>query len=150
MRSPKQKISHRLYMRQYRKTKKNREYVSNYTKDYYKRPYARIAKNLRQQNYRKKHGYPPFNRLTYFNSYLKHKYNISLEQYDKLLKSQDFRCSICRTSVTKLTRRLAVDHNHKTNAIRGLLCNKCNSALGNLQDSIKLLQSAIKYLKKFK
>jgi hypothetical protein len=42
---------------------------------------------------------------------------------------------------------LAVDHNHKTGKIRGLLCSNCNTGLGNLRDSIELLEKAITYLK---
>lgn len=58
---------------------------------------------------------------------LKKKYGITLEQYDELLKSQDGRCAICRCFPGK--KHLAVDHNHETGRIRGLLCTRCNSIL---------------------
>jgi hypothetical protein len=44
---------------------------------------------------------------------------------------------------------LAVDHCHTTGKIRGLLCSKCNPALGAFNDNIEILNSAIKYLKEY-
>ena len=42
--------------------------------------------------------------------------------------------------------RLAVDHNHKTGRVRGILCSFCNTALGKFDDSVGLLARAIEYL----
>lgn len=44
--------------------------------------------------------------------------------------------------------KLHVDHCHQTGKIRGLLCQKCNMALGLLNDSVEILETAIRYLKK--
>ena len=77
---------------------------------------------------------------------LKHKFGISLEHYNELLNNQNNSCKICRTQC-KTGRMLAVDHNHKTGNIRGLLCSCCNRALGLLQDDVHLLEESIKYLK---
>ena len=44
-------------------------------------------------------------------------------------------------------RALSIDHDHNTNTVRGLLCNKCNQGLGFFDDSIDLLQGAMLYLK---
>jgi len=52
------------------------------------------------------------------------------------------RCAICRRSA----RRLAVDHDHQTNVVRGLLCTPCNQGLGMFRDSVALLRGAIAYL----
>ena len=41
---------------------------------------------------------------------------------------------------------VAIDHNHVTGEIRGLLCNACNKGIGFLNDDIRLLKNAIKYL----
>jgi hypothetical protein len=77
-------------------------------------------------------------------SHLKFYFGITIEQYEKLLIKQNGRCAICQGTNGRL--RLAVDHNHKTNEVRGLLCGPCNRALGLLKDSSKLLAQAIIYL----
>jgi len=48
----------------------------------------------------------------------------------------------------EVPQRLCVDHNHQTGEVRGLLCQKCNTGIGNMKDSIKILSQAILYLKK--
>jgi hypothetical protein len=68
-------------------------------------------------------------------------------------KYQDHRCKICgihesKNSVDKNGRvkRLAIDHDHNTGQIRGLLCSACNIALGGFKDNIDSLKRAILYL----
>ena len=78
---------------------------------------------------------------------LKQKYNISLEEYDELLLIQEHCCKICGEHQKDLKYTLHIDHCHKTNIIRGLLCDKCNHGLGLFNDNISLLQNAIEYLK---
>jgi len=73
------------------------------------------------------------------------------DSYDVLLKSQNGGCAICGTPVGHLSRygtpcRLAVDHDHETGQIRGLLCGSCNRGLGFFGDSPTLLKAAILYL----
>lgn len=80
---------------------------------------------------------------------LNQKYGITPQEYDEILKEQNGGCAICG-GINKNGRRLAVDHNHKTWEIRGLLCNNCNSVLGWAGDSIGILAGAIKYLDKVK
>ena len=76
---------------------------------------------------------------------LKKDYNLTLEQYDLMLKEQNGVCYICNNPPTK--KLLAVDHCHNTNKIRKLLCTNCNTALGLFKDNIEVLQKAVKYLK---
>lgn len=78
---------------------------------------------------------------------LKYKYGITLDDYDIYFKLQKGRCGICKTKKLCRNGRFYVDHNHKTNEFRGLLCNKCNVLLGMINDRIKLLKRAIRYLK---
>ncbi len=61
------------------------------------------------------------------------KYGLSIKEYDGLLKSQGAACAICATTSDKLTKRLFVDHDHLTGAVRGLLCPTCNLYLGWLE-----------------
>jgi hypothetical protein len=78
-------------------------------------------------------------------------YGITAADYNKLLRSQKGRCAICRkreTSKGKLgkPRSLGIDHCHKTDKIRGLLCSRCNIGVGHLLDSPRLLRAAATYL----
>lgn len=75
---------------------------------------------------------------------LKEAYGITLEDYDRMLKDQSGVCKICAKTPGK--RALCVDHDHKTGAVRGLLCDQCNFALGHFNDNPVLLKNAIKYL----
>lgn len=76
---------------------------------------------------------------------IKRKFNITEEEYKSLLKKQNNQCAICKREDDY--QRIGVDHNHTTGKIRGLLCARCNTGIGFLQDDIKLLKEAIKYLK---
>lgn len=72
-------------------------------------------------------------------------YDLAEGDYDRLFEAQDGRCWICGVQPRKL--RLAVDHNHTTGEVRGLLCKRCNrNLLGAAHDDTELLQRAIEYL----
>ena len=77
------------------------------------------------------------------NNYLINKYGITLEQKNKMIEDQHGRCAICKT---EFDRTAYVDHCHKTDKIRGILCNKCNSGLGMFDDNAEILARAIDYL----
>ena len=77
---------------------------------------------------------------------LMRKFGITLEQYNQMLAEQGGTCAICH-AVPGL-RRLAVDHDHATGTIRGLLCSECNKALGLLEDDPALLRQAADYLER--
>jgi len=78
------------------------------------------------------------------------KYKISKQDWDQLMKLQDGRCAICRKPETELNKgtvkRLAIDHCHETNKVRGLLCGRCNQGIGRFEDSWLLLDNAMEYL----
>ncbi len=79
-------------------------------------------------------------------SRIKRKYGLAVAEYDDLLLKQHGRCAICkRLPYTK--KGLVVDHCHQTGAIRGILCSRCNSALGLLDDDPALLEQALEYLR---
>jgi len=78
---------------------------------------------------------------------LKRKFGITPEQYQAIYEAQNGKCAICQRATGKI-KKLAVDHDHKTGKIRGLLCSVCNRMiLGSLRDDIEALQRAIDYLK---
>ena len=77
---------------------------------------------------------------------LKKNYNISIEEYENILQSQNGVCAICGKPETNKRGYFCVDHCHKSNKVRGLLCNKCNVALGLIDDDIEILKSMIKYV----
>lgn len=82
-------------------------------------------------------------------SQLKHKFGITEDDYQTMLKEQNGACAICRTTTpTGRWKVFAVDHCHKTGNVRGLLCNECNRGIGLLRDSAELLRNAAEYLDK--
>jgi hypothetical protein len=79
-------------------------------------------------------------------TYQRH-YGITLEAFNQFLQEQDAVCAICK-QVCNSGRRLAVDHDHSTGVVRGLLCGNCNKGLGCFKDSPELLNKAAEYLGK--
>jgi hypothetical protein len=76
---------------------------------------------------------------------LRHRYGLSLEDYDRISEEQGHVCATCG-GVNASGRRLSVDHCHKTGQIRGLLCQNCNGGLGQLKDDPALVRKALDYL----
>ena len=74
-------------------------------------------------------------------------YDITLEEYSLLLENQNHKCAICGVDKCPSGRSLAVDHDHKTNKIRGLLCQNCNTGLGLFKDNTNHIEKALLYLK---
>lgn len=79
--------------------------------------------------------------------FVQKKYGVPIEQYDKMLASQDDMCLICKNT---LGLRPHFDHCHDTGVVRGFLCFKCNTGLGLFQDSIEILTAAIEHLRPYK
>jgi Autographiviridae endonuclease VII len=71
----------------------------------------------------------------------KHAYGLTPEQYAALLSSQGGICAVC-----KQQKRLVVDHDHKTGAVRGLLCYRCNTLVGVTENRNALSESIERYL----
>lgn len=77
-------------------------------------------------------------------SHIKSTYGLTLDQYDRMLDNQNGVCAIC--GQPEIMRRLAVDHDHETGKVRGLLCTQCNFKLGILEDE-DFVSRATEYLK---
>ena len=82
------------------------------------------------------------------NAILKNRYGIDLADYNRMHDEQDGLCAICKRPEAMTGKSLAVDHDHTTGAVRGLLCVNCNQALGKFQDDTARLEAAIAYLRK--
>jgi hypothetical protein len=87
-------------------------------------------------------------------SKLKKYYGISVTDYENMLSAQGGKCAICRSSDSSsrgykrsLNAKFAVDHCHKTKKVRGLLCTKCNRALGMLDDNVESVLRMAEYLR---
>ena len=74
-------------------------------------------------------------------------YGISFDTYIEMAIEQDGLCAICQKP-SVLGKHLRVDHDHETGAVRGLLCDGCNVALGFVYEDVRTLQRMIDYLNK--
>ena len=108
----------------------NAEKINKYNRDYRKK-YKEKWRTINRQNN------------------LKKLYGITIKDYDYLMDKQGGVCDICG-NLNVHGRRLSVDHNHKTGAIRGLLCVHCNAGLGSFKDSDTLICEALAYLRRTK
>ena len=65
---------------------------------------------------------------------LKKRYKLTLDQYNEMYRKQESKCGICGIHESKITKKLNIDHNHKTGKARELLCQKCNVALSYFEN----------------
>ena len=96
------------------------------------------------QKYRE--AYPERQAVSNRKAKLKRRFNLTLEQYDRMAKDG---CQICGALNSTSGRRLDVDHDHNTGDVRGILCNSCNLALGSMSDNPDRLRLAAAYLERF-
>jgi hypothetical protein len=128
------------YQKKYRS--ENRNKIRKYQKVYGKAHIERY-KELDRERYKKDPTKYRQTRIGYKTKYrFRHKYNMSVEDYNKMYSAQDGKCAICKKEFTKL----GVDHDHGSGYIRGLLCHKCNSGIGFLEENLVFLEGAIQYL----
>jgi len=114
----------------------------NQRKDYF-RKYKQEHKEQRKEQFQ---VWYKKNKESVRNSNLIKAYGITLEGYNSLFNKQSGCCAICNKHQAELSQTLAVDHNHETGEIRGLLCHSCNLALGLFQDNTEYLTKAKAYL----
>lgn len=112
--------------------------VVSYCRDCFNRRGRERVKRLRAEN-------PEAAHLWKKDKHLRHSYGITLAEYDTILKGQGGGCAVCGVSSSG-DRKLSVDHCHATGRVRGLLCNRCNYALGQFDDRPELLRQAALYL----
>lgn len=125
----------------------DKEKARQYRKKYperVKEQKARYAKKHPERDRASKKRYQEKNAAAIREAKYFRQYGITLEEYEALLAKQSGMCAICSKRSKK---HLAIDHDHKTGKVRGLLCGRCNLMLGSVADSITLLERAIRYLK---
>ena len=80
-------------------------------------------------------------------------YGITHEQYMDMHTDQGGLCAICREPEKRVLygnlAHLVIDHDHKTGKVRALLCHRCNTALGHIEDT-EFRRKALEYLEYFK
>lgn len=125
--------------------KKNSKYCSNTCRYAWQVRNLSEKSKLRRKEYQKKWGLENWQRKRDY--MIKRQFGITPEQYNELLVKQDFRCAICRKHETEFAKKLAIDHDHQTLEIFGLLCNNCNHRfIGKFRDP-ELFLKAAEYLK---
>lgn len=80
------------------------------------------------------------------NYHLMENYGIDLDDYNELFYKQNGKCAGCSRHQDSLKQTLSVDHCHRTERVRGLLCHSCNMALGMAKDNPKTLRKLAEYL----
>lgn len=99
------------------------------------------------REYNKKCYNKPEQKRKHKNRALIKRFGITLDDFERMLNEQDGVCKICsEKEKVRNNLNLSVDHCHKTGKVRGLLCNRCNRAIGFMEDNVQLLKNAIKYL----
>ena len=91
-------------------------------------------------------------------TYYKRQYGITEEEYNAILKAQNYCCRICNKTVEENGKALAIDHDHKCcpgrkacgECIRGLLCNSCNWIIGAMNDNPDNFDRAKEYILEFR
>lgn len=116
--------------------------------------YCKDCRNKKDKKYRLDN--PEKFKRKYRKHSLKKKYGITIEDKERMLKNQGYKCAICCEELflfgdLKDKNKIArVDHNHDTGEVRGLLCDKCNRGLGFFRDNEEYLINAASYLKEHK
>lgn len=103
-----------------------------------------LRNNCKDCDHKSEHRYRKQNPSQAALAAIRQKYGLQEHAYKEMLEKHNYQCDICESKT-----RLCIDHCHKTGKIRGILCGKCNSGIGLLNDNIADLEKAIRYLKKY-
>lgn len=140
--SDKRKKARKIIAKKYNQSDKRKKYMQEYWKKYSQLDEVKA--------HRKRYRLSEQGKISEKRSARKCRYHITEDEYNQLFKFQEGTCAICREPETRVTNGkitdLAVDHNHITGRIRGLLCHKCNISLSFFKEDINILERAIHYL----
>ena len=130
---------------------KKKEEINKRRKEYRQNNKKKIAERDKQYRLKNKDKYRAKSAEWYKankdrakNYHFLRRYNISLDDYNRMMIEQDGKCWTC--SVKAEDEVLVVDHNHLTGEVRGLLCSGCNTAIGLLKESQETIAKVSKYL----
>lgn len=127
---------------------RSRAYCKKHSAEHYERRKARRLANIDAERAQDRAWYLA-HKKEHRDYGIEKRYGLKPGEFESRLASQGGACAICRT--TDFTGRLKtphVDHDHGTGKVRGILCGRCNVALGMADDSIEKLLSMIEYLRK--
>ncbi len=138
----------REYYKEY--SVKNRERLREKAREYEKNNREQVRASQKRHQLTEKYA------STRVRLHLARKFKMTVEQYNAMLEAQGGVCKICslkcgmrRKGRSIPVMPLSVDHDHVTGKIRGLLCGKCNSAIGFFRENTGIMEKAIAYLKGF-
>lgn len=121
------RVDRSQYLREYRARPEVIERQQSYGKDWRERNAHRISAYKRQRHLDKRYG-------------------LTIDDYEAKRAAQGGACTICGV----IPETLVVDHDHETGVIRDLLCGRCNTALGYLQEQPEIADNAAAYLRRWK
>lgn len=131
------------------------EFTNNRSRPDGKASYCKLCTRQKLKERRQKPDYPEKQRFFF----MQWKYGLTQQEFRKILALQEGKCAVCGTQSSdverpgftrsgKKNKGLVVDHDHNTGAIRGLLCDRCNRAIGLLRESAMVLAKAAAYVEK--
>ena|ERR1017187_305861 len=147
---------HKKYNAEYKKSGKYKGWKRVYDSKYHKE--SEVYKKYYKDYYKDYKGKPKTIEQQFVNNLRKYWPGLPTKElrskYNLMIEAQRNRCAICDKPETRTqngkTRNLSIDHCHKTGTVRGLLCFKCNLAIGQFGDDIEHLMASIKYLERYK
>ena len=132
--------SYKDSLKKSRNKPERKEYQKNYLKEY--------RKTHPSNDYHKKYRVSNKGKIILSKAHLKFNFGITNEEYNKMLASQYCKCIGCNRMIHEFKRKFAVDHDHTTGKIRGLLCIHCNLILGHAKDNEITLLNLVEHLRK--
>lgn len=137
-------VKRKAYIKNYYKN--NANYIKEKSRKWREDNKDRVLEDGKKYSRMRKDKNPELERKRRREYSLKRKYGITLDQYEELLLRQNNSCAICDRDAGEFKTNLAVDHDHKTGRIRGLLCTNCNYRMVAKHRDGELLRKIADYI----